>query len=85
LSGLGESLTGISTLARCSTADLLLRALYATADPLLAHCRIAAGGGKRPDDLGGVPCVSDDLLASVGDDADQRLAFQASYPVHGTN
>jgi hypothetical protein len=25
----------------------------------------------------------DDLLASVGDEASQRLAFQASYPVHG--
>ena len=24
----------------------------------------------------------DDLLASIGDGADQRLAFQASYPVH---
>jgi hypothetical protein len=26
----------------------------------------------------------DDLLRSIGDGADQRLAFQASYPVHGT-
>jgi hypothetical protein len=25
----------------------------------------------------------DDLLASIGDDANQRLAFQAAYPVHG--
>ena len=24
----------------------------------------------------------DDLLASIGDEASQRLAFQASYPVH---
>lgn len=27
----------------------------------------------------------DDLLTSVGDYASQRLAFQASYPVHGTH
>lgn len=27
----------------------------------------------------------DDLLASIGEDARQRLAFQASYPVHATH
>ena len=26
----------------------------------------------------------DDLLVSIGEDASQRLAFQASYPVHAT-
>jgi hypothetical protein len=47
-------------------------------EDLLAARLTQAGGQDAWDEL----IALDDLLETIGDAADQRLAFQASFPVH---